>query len=90
MSSLERIYTVPLAKAIAVPRYRRAEKAITILREFVQRHMKPEAIIIDTTVNEAKMGQREIPQLPTHSVVTPCIMLLSHLSADNRVKSEWV
>jgi large subunit ribosomal protein L31e len=53
MSSLERIYTVPLAKAIAVPRYRRAEKAITILREFVQRHMKPEAIIIDTTVNEA-------------------------------------
>jgi len=53
LSAVERIYTVPLAKAIAVPRYRRAEKAITILREFVQRHMKPEAIIIDTTVNEA-------------------------------------
>ena len=53
MSSDERIYTVPLKKAIAVPKYRRAEKAITILREFVQRHMKPEAVIIDTTVNEA-------------------------------------
>jgi large subunit ribosomal protein L31e len=53
LSSDERIYTVPLGKALAVPRYRRAEKAITILRKFVQRHMKPEAVIIDTTVNEA-------------------------------------
>ena len=53
MSAEERIYTVPLVKAWAVPRYRRAEKAITLLRKFVQRHMKPETIIIDTTVNEA-------------------------------------
>jgi large subunit ribosomal protein L31e len=53
LSAVERIYTVPLGKALAVPRYRRAEKAITILRQFVQRHMKPEAVIIDTTVNEA-------------------------------------
>lgn len=53
MSSVERIYTIPLGKALAVPRYRRAEKAITLLRKFVQRHMKSEAIIIDTTVNEA-------------------------------------
>lgn len=52
MSSIERIYTIPLAKAWAVPKYRRAEKAITVLREFVQRHMKPEEIIIDTAVNE--------------------------------------
>ncbi len=53
MSVEERIYTVPLGKALAVPKYRRAEKAITLLRKFVQRHMKPEAVIIDTTVNEA-------------------------------------
>ena len=53
MSADERLYTVPLVKAWAVPKYRRAEKAITILRKFVQRHMKPEAVIIDTTVNEA-------------------------------------
>ena len=53
MSADERIYTVPLGKAWAVPRYRRAEKAITLLRKFVQRHMKPEEVVIDTTVNEA-------------------------------------
>lgn len=53
MSADERIYTVPLGKAWAAPRYRRAEKAITILRKFVQRHMKPEEVVIDTTVNEA-------------------------------------
>lgn len=50
---VERIYTVPLGRAWVVPRYRRAEKAITVLRKFVQRHMKPETIVIDPTVNEA-------------------------------------
>lgn len=49
----ERIYTVPLGRAWVAPRYRRAEKAITVLRRFVQRHMKPESVIIDPTVNEA-------------------------------------
>lgn len=49
----ERIYTVPLGRAWVAPRYRRSEKAITVLRRFVQRHMKPESIIIDPTVNEA-------------------------------------
>lgn len=50
---VERIYTVPLVRAWVVPKHRRSEKAITVLREFVQRHMKPESIIIDTKVNEA-------------------------------------
>ncbi len=49
----ERIYTVPLGRAWVVPGYRRAEKAITVLKKFVQRHMKPESIVIDPTVNEA-------------------------------------
>ncbi len=49
----ERIYTVPLGRAWVVPRYRRAEKAITVLRKFVQRHMKPELVVIDPSVNEA-------------------------------------
>ncbi len=53
MSSEERIYTVPLGKAWNVPKYRRAEKAITILRQFTKRHMKPEEVVIDPTVNEA-------------------------------------
>ena len=49
----ERIYTVPLGRAWVAPRYRRAEKAITVLRKFVQRHMKPEEVVIEPAVNEA-------------------------------------
>jgi len=48
----ERIYTVPLKRAWIAPKYRRAEKAITVLRGFVLRHMKAESITIDTKVNE--------------------------------------
>ena len=49
----ERIYTVPLGRAWIVPRYRRTEKAVTVLKAFVQRHMKATGIVIDPTVNEA-------------------------------------
>jgi large subunit ribosomal protein L31e len=49
----ERIYTVPLGRAWVAPMWRRTEKAVTVLRAFVQRHMKPESIVIDTKVNEA-------------------------------------
>ena len=52
-SAEERIYTVPLGRAWVAPRYRRAEKAVTVLRKFVQRHMKPEEVVIETAVNEA-------------------------------------
>lgn len=60
----ERIYTVPLSRAWIAPRYRRAEKAVTVLRAFVQRHMKPASIIIDTKVNEAiwKRGIQNPPR----------------------------
>ncbi len=49
----ERIYTIPLGRAYASPRYRRAEKAISIVRGFVERHMKPSTMEIDPRVNEA-------------------------------------
>jgi large subunit ribosomal protein L31e len=48
----ERIYTVPLSRAWVAPRYRRAEKAVTVLRSFVKRHMKPTSVIISPKVNE--------------------------------------
>lgn len=48
----ERIYTVPLGRAWIVPRRRRAEKAVSVLKAFVERHMKPSSVIIDTEVNE--------------------------------------
>jgi len=52
LSEEERLYTVPLGKAWASQRYRRAEKAMTLLREFAERHMKPTEVVIDPTVNE--------------------------------------
>lgn len=47
-----RIYTVPLKRAYYVPRYRRTEKAIRIIREFISRHMKAEKVVISQRLNE--------------------------------------
>lgn len=60
----ERIYTVPLVRAWIAPRHRRAEKAVSVLKAFVERHMKPSSIIIDTGVNEAiwKHGMQNPPR----------------------------
>ncbi len=52
MSEEERVYTVPLGRAWAAQGYRRAEKAVTLLRKFVERHMKPTEVVIDPSVNE--------------------------------------
>jgi len=49
----ERIYIIPLAKARHGPRNKRAKKAIRYLREFMERHFKPESLIISQEVNEA-------------------------------------
>jgi large subunit ribosomal protein L31e len=49
----ERIYTVPLRKAYwAGSRLRRANRSVRILKEFVERHMKPEELLIQPEVNE--------------------------------------
>ncbi len=48
----ERIYTIPLQRAWIAPRKKRTPRAMRILREFIQRHMKPEDIIIKNEVNE--------------------------------------
>lgn len=53
MSEIERVYTVPLGRAWVAQKYRRSEKAMTLLRKFVERHMKPTEMIIDPSVNEA-------------------------------------
>ncbi|MHA2359213.1 MAG: 50S ribosomal protein L31e [Candidatus Thorarchaeota archaeon] len=49
----ERIYTVPLRKAYWTgSRLRRSNKAVRVLRQFVERHMKPEELLIQPEVNE--------------------------------------
>jgi len=54
----ERIYTVPLRRAYWTgSRLRRANKSVRILREFVERHMKPEELLIQPEVNELIWGR---------------------------------
>ena len=49
---LERIYTVPLSRAWITARHKRTRRAVKILREFAEKHMKSEEIKIDTELNE--------------------------------------
>ncbi|MFX1498264.1 MAG: 50S ribosomal protein L31e [Promethearchaeota archaeon] len=49
----ERIYIVPLVKARRGPRTKWAKKSVRFLREFMERHFKPETLIISQEVNEA-------------------------------------
>jgi large subunit ribosomal protein L31e len=49
----ERIYNVPLRKAYWTgSRLRRANRSVRILKKFVERHMKPEELLIQPEVNE--------------------------------------
>ena len=60
----ERIYTVPLAKARKGPRNKWAKKSIRYLKEFMERHFKPETLVISQEVNEAiwKRGIQKPPR----------------------------
>jgi large subunit ribosomal protein L31e len=60
----ERIYTVPLRKAYWTgSRLRRSNRAVRILKEFVERHMKPDELLIQPEVNE-KIWARGIQKPP--------------------------
>ncbi len=50
--ALERTYTVPLRKEwLKTPKYKRAKKAISAIRNFLKRHMKSEEIKIGKHLN---------------------------------------
>ncbi|MFX1338194.1 MAG: 50S ribosomal protein L31e [Promethearchaeota archaeon] len=59
----ERIYIVPLTKARRGPRNKWAKKSIRFLREYMERHFKPESLIISQEVNE-KIWERGIQKPP--------------------------
>ena len=48
---LERKYTVNLTDAYAKPKYKRADKAISLLREFALRHMKGKNVKVSVELN---------------------------------------
>jgi len=61
--SEERMYTIPLRYAYFVPRPKRANKAIKLIREFVRRHLKVERVVIGNDVNE-KIWERNRERPP--------------------------
>ena len=76
----ERIYTVPLRRAYWTgSRLRRANRSIRILREFVERHMKPEELFIQPEVND-KIWARGIQKPPRR------LRIRATKNADNLVR----
>lgn len=59
----ERIYTIPLRKAWISPRKKRVPRAVRLVKAFIQRHMKPEALVMSNEVNE-KLWSRGIQKPP--------------------------
>jgi large subunit ribosomal protein L31e len=52
MEELTRTYVVPLGVVYEAPPYRRAKKAVAVIRAFATRHMKATQVSIDVGVNE--------------------------------------
>ncbi len=76
----ERIYTVPLRKAYWTgSRLRRANRSVRILREFVDRHMKPEELLIQPEVNH-RIWARGIQKPPRR------LRIRATKNADNLVR----
>jgi large subunit ribosomal protein L31e len=65
---LERMYTVPLSRAWIAPRYRRTSRAVNVLKEFAERHMKSSEIKIDSELNE-RLWSRGITKPPRRITV---------------------
>ncbi len=59
----ERIYTIPLRRAWISPRKKRTPRAVRLVKAFIQRHMKPEALVMSNEVNE-RLWSRSIQKPP--------------------------
>lgn len=64
----ERVYTVPLTRAWITARHKRTKRAVKVLREFAERHMKSSEIKIDTELNE-RLWNRGITRPPRRITV---------------------
>jgi large subunit ribosomal protein L31e len=59
----ERFYTIPLRRAWIASVKKRSPRAIKIIRQFMTRHMKPDALVINSDVNE-EIWKRGIEKPP--------------------------
>ena len=55
MAETEHVYTIPLRVVKSVPRWRRTNRAMTEVRDYLSKHMKTPAenVKIDKSLNEA-------------------------------------
>jgi len=60
---MERIYVIPLRDAKKAPRTKRSPKAIRLVREFIEKHMKSDEVFLDASVNE-NIWERGIQKIP--------------------------
>ncbi len=60
----ERIYTIPLRDVKKAPRWKRSNKAIALIREYLMQHTKSEFIVLDTKINE-KVWERGSQKPPS-------------------------
>lgn len=60
----ERIYTIPLRDVKRVPRWKRAKKAVSSIKEYLIRHTKSENILLDKSINE-KVWERGAEKPPS-------------------------
>ena len=67
-AELDRVYTVPLSRAWITARHKRTRRAVNILREFAEKHMKSSEIKIDTDLNEL-LWKRGITKPPRRITV---------------------
>ena len=66
MVKIERIYNVPLRQEYQkVPKYKRAKKAVSALRDFLKKHMKSDDVRIGIYLNE-KIWENGIKNPPHH------------------------
>lgn len=60
----EQIYIVPLKMTKRVPRWKRGNRAIREIRDFLSRHMGSDAIKLDRSINE-RVWSRGIEKPPS-------------------------
>jgi large subunit ribosomal protein L31e len=88
MTMEERVYTIPLRDAYKATRVKRAKKAVTLVREFLKRHMKAEdfaKVKIGQSINEnvwARGAKKPVRRVRVHTVKEDGIVYAELIGTD--------
>ncbi len=53
MAEIERVYTIPLRDVKKAARWKRSKKAVSLVRDYLSRHLKAEHVSLDSAISEA-------------------------------------